>query len=423
MNRRQFLNRSVLPSAATMASVAGVQASPAQSSTSAAPAKATGLNITAVKTHLVHPGVGKNWLFVKVETDEGIHGWGECYTQADRDQGIEIQAQQLAKYLVGRSAFNIKHFTFMAYHDFASKRGSMDFYSAVSGIEQALWDIVGKALNTPVYNLLGGPCRDKIRVYANGWSGGPLKQKLERAKQLVTSGFTAMKFDPFPGRWRTHISRDDERTAIETVGALRDAVGPDVELLVEVHRRLAPVHAIRVAREIEQYRPFWYEEPVSSRNVDALAEVRQATRLPIVTGEELYTKAEFREVFEKKAADILNPDVGNCGGILELKEIAAMAEPHMVTMSPHNYNSTTVALAATVHACAVMSNFLITEYFVNFTERGDEISINPIKAENGYIQLPTGPGLGIDLDEAALARYPYEPFPKRNLPRFEDENL
>ena len=423
MNRREFFNRSIVPSVATMVGAASVQARPAPLPASPALSKATGLNVTAVKTYLVHPGVGKNWLFVKVETDEGIHGWGECYTQSDRDRAIEIHVQQLGKYLVGRSAFNIKHFTFMAYHDFAGKRGAMDFYSAVSGIEHALWDIVGKALNTPVYNLLGGPCRDKIRVYANGWSRGTLRQRVARAKQLVKDGFSALKFDPFPGRWRTHITRGDERAAIETVAALREAVGPDVDLLVEAHRRLAPIHAIRVAREIEKFHPFWYEEPVSARNLDALAEVRHAIRLPVVTGEELYTKVEFREVFEKKAADILNPDVANCGGILELKEIAAMAEPHLVTMSPHNYNSTTVALAATVHACAVMSNFLITEYFVNFTERGDEISINPLKAENGYIQLPTGPGLGIDLDEAALERYPYQAFPKRNLPRFDDEKL
>ena len=153
-----------------MTGAASVQARPAPLLASPAPSKATGLNVTAVKTYLVHPGVGKNWLFVRVETDEGIHGWGECYTQSDRDRAIEIHVQQLAKYLVGRSAFNIKYFTFMAYHDFAGKRGAMDFYSAVSGIEHALWDIVGKALNTPVYNLLGGPCRDKIRVYANGWS-------------------------------------------------------------------------------------------------------------------------------------------------------------------------------------------------------------------------------------------------------------
>ena len=381
----------------------------------------TQMKVAQVQTFLVDPGVGKNWLFVKVETDEGIHGWGECYTQADRDRAIEMHVQQLGRYLVGRSPFNIKHFTFVAYHDFAAKRGAMDFYSAVSGIEQALWDIVGKALNAPVYNLLGGACRDKIRVYANGWSRGTIQERAERAKQLVEQGFTAMKFDPFPGPWRTHISHQDERTAVECVRAVRQAVGPDVDLLIEVHRRLAPIHAIRVAHQIEEFNPFWYEEPVSARNLDALAEVRRAINLPVVTGEELYTKAEFREVFEKQAADILNPDVGNCGGILELKEIAAMAEPYFVAMAPHCYNSTTVALAATVQACAVMPNFLITEYFVNFTKRGDEISLNPIKVKNGYIHLPTGPGLGIELDEAALRRYPYREFPKRKLRHFDQE--
>jgi galactonate dehydratase len=379
------------------------------------------MKVTHVRTFLAHPGGGKNWLFVKVETDEGIHGWGECYTQADRDRAIEIHVHQLSRYLVGRSPFNIKHFTFMAYHDFASKRGSMEHYCAVSGIEQALWDIVGKAFNTPVYNLLGGACRDKIRVYANGWGGRTVEERAARAKQLVEQGFTAMKFDPFPGPWRTHISRADERAAVECVRAVREAAGPDVDLLIEVHRRLAPLHAIRVAKLMEEFQPFWYEEPVSGRNVDALAEVRRAVNLPVVTGEELYTKAEFREVFEKSAADILNPDVCNCGGILELKEIAAMAEPYFVTMAPHNYNSTTVGLAATVQACAVMSNFLITEYFVNFTDTGNAISMRPIRVENGYIHLPTTPGLGLELDEAALAKYPYKEFPNRRLPQFNDE--
>ena len=309
----------------------------------------------------------------------------------------------------------------MAYHDFAGKRGSMEFYCAISGIEHALWDIAGKALNTPVYNLLGGPCRDKIRVYANGWGGSTIEERAERAVQLVEQGFTAMKFDPLPNPWRTHISRDEEYEAVACVRAVREAVGPDIDLLVEIHRRLAPIHAIRLAKMMEEFQPFWYEEPVSARNLDALAEVRDAINLPVVTGEELYTKAEFREVFEKSAADILNPDVCNCGGILELKEIAAMAEPYFVIMSPHNYNSTTVGLAATVQVCAVIPNFLITEYFVNFTERGDEISMPPIKVENGYIQLPTAPGLGLSLDEAALAKYPYQEFPARHLRHFNEE--
>ena len=152
-----------------------------------------------------------------------------------------------------------------------------------------------------------------------------------------------------------------------------------------------------------------------------LAEARRGINLPIVTGEELYTKTEFREVFEKQAADILNPDVGNCGGILELKEIAAMAEPYMVVMSPHNYNSTTMALAATVHACATMPNFLITEYFVNFEAVGNEIAVEPFQVEEGYIALPTAPGLGIELDEEALRERPYRAFVKRNLRQAEQE--
>lgn len=381
------------------------------------------MKITGARTFLVDPGGGKNWLFVKVETDAGIHGWGECYTQSDRDRTIEAHVHQLAHYLIGRDPHEIKHFTFSAYHDFAAKRGAMEFYCAVSGLEQALWDIVGKELGTPVYNLLGGPCRDRIRVYANGWDGGTPREMGERARQLVGQGFTAMKFDPFPGPWRTHISRDDERAAVERVRAVREAVGPEVELLIEVHRRLAPMHAIRVARMLEEFQPFWYEEPVSARNVDALAEVRRAISLPVVTGEELYTKAEFREVLEKRAADILNPDVCNCGGILELKEIAAMAEPYFVTISPHNYNSTAVGLAATLHVCAAIPNFLITEYFVNFTARGDAISKPPICVENGYIPLPTAPGLGIELDEEALARHPYRERPLRPLPTIREEGL
>jgi galactonate dehydratase len=378
------------------------------------------MKITSVRTFLVDPGGSKNWLFVKVETDAGIHGWGECYTQADRDRAIEVYVQQLARYLVGRDPHQIKQFTFSAYHDFAGKRGAMDLYCAISGLEQALWDIVGKALNTPIYNLLGGACREKIRVYANGWGGSTPTEMGRRARQLVEQGFTAMKFDPFPGPWRTHISRADERAAVDCVRAVREAVGPDVDLLIEVHRRLAPIHAIRVARMLGELQPFWYEEPVSARNVDALAEVCRAIDLPVVTGEELYTKAEFREVFEKQAADILNPDVCNCGGILELKEIAAMAEPYFVTVAPHNYNSTTIGLAATLQVCAAIPNFLITEYFVNFTERGDEISIPPIRVENGYIRLPDRPGLGLDLDEAALARLPGREHPPRSLPPFVD---
>ncbi len=381
------------------------------------------MKVTDVKTFLVHPGVGKNLCFVKVDTDEGIHGWGECYTQADRDLQIVAHVDQMKRYLVGRDPMNIKHFTQIAYDDFAGRRGAMDFYSALSGMEQAMWDITGKKLGAPVHKLLGGACRSRIRVYANGWSEGAKAPEplAEKASRVVEMGFTALKFDPVPGPWRTYISKDVEQQAIENVGAVRRTVGPDVDILVEMHRRLAPRTATRIARSIEQYNPFWYEEPVLAENVDALAAVKREVNIPVVTGEELYTKFEFREVFEKQAADIINPDVCNVGGILELKEIAAMAEAYFVVVSPHNYNSTTIGLAATIQCSACIPNFLITEYFVNLESFGQAIALNPFEMVDGYIPISESPGLGIELDERALALYPYQPFPARSPRQYYEE--
>ena len=375
------------------------------------------MKITDVKHFLVHPGIAKNLCFVKIETDEGIHGWGESYTQSDRDLQITAHIDQLKRYLVGRDPRNIKHFMQVAYDDFAGRRGAMDLWCALSGIEHALWDISGKKVGAPVHMLLGGACRDKIRVYANGWSGGggTPESLAERARKVIEKGFTAIKFDPIPGPWRSYVSKEVEDTAIDNVRVVREAVGWDIDILVEMHRRLAPMHARRIAREIEEFRPFWYEEPVLAENVDALAAVKRDINLPVVTGEELYTKFEFREVFEKQAADIINPDVCNVGGILELKEIAAMAEPYFVAVSPHNFNSTTIGLAATIQVSAAIPNFLITEYFVNLEEFGREIAFDPFVVEDGYIRLPDGPGLGIELDEERLAAHPYRPFPPRQI--------
>ena len=381
------------------------------------------MKILAVTPFIVDPGYGKNWLFVKVETSDGLHGWGECYTQADRDQSIAAHVRQLGRYLTGRDASQIRHFTHWAYHDYAAKRGAMELWSAVSGLEQALWDLAGKRLNVPVVTLLGGLCRERIRVYANGWYSGAKSPDgyAAKAKETVARGFTALKFDPFPGPWRTHISREAEREAVDNVRAVREAVGPKVDLLIEVHRRLAPMHAVRIARMLEPFEPFWYEEPVSSRDLGALAECRREIRLPIVTGEELYTRTEFREVFERRAADIINPDVCNVGGIEELKAIAAMAEAYHVVVSPHNYNSTTVGLAATLHVSAAIPNFLITEYFVNFEARGKEVAVTPFRVENGYVAVPTAPGLGIELNEEALRRHAHRDFPPRAIPMPREE--
>ena len=381
------------------------------------------MKITNITNYLIHPGAGKNLCFVKIDTDEGVYGWGECYTQADRDIQIVAHLDQLKRYLIGRDPMNIKHFLQMAFDDFAARRGAMDFYSAISGLEQAMWDISGKVCGVPIYMLLGGPCRSKIRVYANGWGGGNQNANdlAERAKKVVDMGFTAMKFDPVTGPWRTFVDKAVEEQAVENVRAVREAVGPDIDILVEMHRRLAPMHAIKIAKGIEEFNPFWFEEPVLAENIDALATAKKNINIPVVTGEELYTKFEFREVFEKQAVDIINPDVCNVGGILELKEISAMAEPYYVVVSPHNYNSTTIGLSATLQVSAAIPNFLITEYFVNLEELGKNISTNPIEVLDGYIELPTEPGIGMALKEDILLNYPYKQFPQRNLRQYYEE--
>jgi galactonate dehydratase len=381
------------------------------------------VKITAVRHYTVHPGWRKNLIFVKVETDAGIHGWGEAYSQYDRDPAVCAQLEALGRYVVGRSPFDIKHFTQIAFDDYAARRGSLELYCAISGIEQALWDVVGKACNQPVYNLLGGRCRDKIRVYANGW-GYQLKTPddyARAAEKVVKMGFNAMKFDPLPQPWRTFIPKEQEERAVAVTRAIRNAVGPDVDLLIDQHRRLAPMHAIRLDRRLAEFNLYWMEEPCIAEFPEGLAEIRRETGLPIVIGEATYLKQGFRPLLEQRCADILNPDIACCGGILELKEIAAMAEPYHVAMSPHNYNSTTVALSSTVHASATMPNFIITEYFLPFVEFGDRICRNQLKPVNGYIELPTAPGLGLEMDEEALARNPGKAYPTRKLRTPADE--
>lgn len=381
------------------------------------------MKITAVKSYAVHPGWRKNLIFVKVETDAGIHGWGEAYSQYDRDTAVMAQLNALGPYLVGRSPFDIKHFTQFAFDDYAARRGSVELFCAVSGIEQALWDIVGKATKQPVYNLLGGKYREKIRVYANGWSYG-MKEPADYARaaeKVVKQGFTAMKFDPLPPPWRTWIPKEHEKRAINVVKAIRDAVGPDIDLLIEQHRRLAPMHAIRLDKQLAEFDLYWMEESCQAEFPDELAQIRREIGVPVVIGEATYTKTGFRPLLEKRSADILNPDVACVGGILELKEIAAMAESFLVAMSPHNYNSTLVALASTVHASATMPNFIITEYFLPFVDFCDTISPNQLKPKNGYIELPTAPGLGIDVDEEALKKHPAKVYPQRKLRTPADE--
>jgi galactonate dehydratase len=220
-------------------------------------------------------------------------------------------------------------------------------------------------------------------------------------------GFTAAKFDPFPGPWRSYVDRRDEDFAIDYVRAMRDALGPDFEILVEAHRRFAPQHAIRIGHRLEEFGIDWYEEPCLADNLALLKEVRAAVPIPIVTGEALYTKEQFAACLSERAADILNPDICAIGGISALMDIAVMAQPHAVVMSPHNYNSPLIGMAATVHVSAVIPNFRITEYFVNFEGICREIATQGLTVKDGWIDLPTAPGLGIDIDVEKLRAHPH----------------
>ena len=219
--------------------------------------------------------------------------------------------KQLGRYPLGRDASHIRHFTHWAYHDFAAKRGAMDFWSAVSGLEQALWDLAGKRLGVPGGHAAGRTVpRADLASTPTAGTAAPRRRRptRPRPRRRWPRGFTALKFDPFPGPWRTHISREAEQAGGgERCVPVREAVGPKVDLLVEVHRRLAPMHAVRIARMLEPFDPFWYEEPVSARDWARWPSAAARSGLPIVTGEELYTRFEFREVFERRAAEHHQP--------------------------------------------------------------------------------------------------------------------
>jgi galactonate dehydratase len=276
------------------------------------------MKIARVECLSVHSGWRKNFVFVRVETNAGVVGWGEAYSQYDRDRAIAAQVEELGRYLIGRDPFHIRHILQIAFDDYAQRRGSLELFCATSGIEQALWDIVGKVTQQPVYNLIGGPCRSRVRTYANGWSYKMQKpEDYARAAEAVCKrGFTALKFDPLSGPWRIYVPKDHIRRAAKVTRAVRDAVGKDVDVLIEVHRRLAPMHAIDLADALAEFEPYWFEEPCQSENVEALAEVRHASRIPVVTGEALLTRAGFRPIIRARAVDIINPDVSNCGAFL-----------------------------------------------------------------------------------------------------------
>lgn len=338
------------------------------------------------------------WSFLKITTDEGLFGYGEAIVEG-RSRTVEMAVKELEPHLIGQDPRRIEHLWQSMYRG-TFYRGGPVLLSAISGIEQALWDILGKSLDVPVYTLLGGAVRDRIRVYKH--VGGETPDEIQKnGKQAVAEGFTFIKtgidtmahlMEP-PG----YVNRQVER-----MEALRDAIGPDVDFGIDFHGRISPSLAIRLAKEFERLSPAFIEEPCLPENVDTLVTVARSTSIPVATGERLFTRWGFREVLEKQAAAIVQPDLAHCGGIMEGKKIAAMAETYYAGFAPHNPLGP-INLAASLQLGANVPNFLAQEQ----VSLGEGYIKNPFIVKEGYIDLPTGAGLGIEVDEEAVAQLVY----------------
>lgn len=353
------------------------------------------MKITKIILYPVEP----RWLFLKIETDEGVVGWGECL--GDKAYVIAEAVRSFEHALIGQDPRRIVHHWQSMFRG-AFWRGGPTLCAAISGLEIALWDIKGKWLNVPIYELLGGPTRERIRVYTrpSGWTPEELAAS---AKRVVEAGFTAMKFCPFDRvRLVDHYAIVEEAAA--RVAAIRAAVGSGVDILLDFHGRVSPTMAIWMEEAMRDSHPLFIEEPVLPENVDALERVARQFKTPLATGERLFTKWGFREVLEKGAASILQPDPCICGGILEATHIAAMAECHYAAVAPHNPYGP-INLAAALQIDASIPNFLLQEY----VHLGEGYLREPFVVQDGYIALPTGPGLGIEVNEEYLKERPLGP--------------
>jgi galactonate dehydratase len=413
------------------------------------------MKVTSVETVVVDGGM-RNWVLVLVDTDEGVPGLGEA-TLEGKAETVVAAVGELARYVVGEDASRIQHLWQSMYRN-SFWRGGPALMSAISGIEQALWDIAGKSAGLPVYALLGGACRDAIPLYANGPRGTTPSEYAASARAIVDAGFTAMKVAPLEATLPVDSSVTVRRAAA-CVGAIRDEVGPDVAVGVDVHGRLSPAMSIRFARELEpldiwfleepvlpenavamadvavgvdvhgrlspamsirfarELEPLdiWFlEEPVLPENAAAMADVARATSIPIATGERLFTKWGFRDVVELRAAALLQPDVSHCGGILEARLIAALGETIYAGFAPHNPLSP-VNTVASAHVGMATPSFVALEHVVDNPPWTPEILTEPLAIRNGTLELPKGPGLGIELDLDACRAHPYRPV---DLPAF-----
>jgi galactonate dehydratase len=381
------------------------------------------MKITDVKTYVVAvppPGFGgRYWVFLKLTTDSGIEGFGEVYSVPFHPATVARMIEDVAeRQVIGSDPFRIERLWRIVYSSGFSQRPDVSLVGVLSGLEMACWDIVGKELGRPVYDLLGGRVHERLRSYTYLYPEPGDQTDVyrdpdlaaERACAYVKLGFTAVKFDPvgpysaFDPRQLSLAALDHTERFVKT---LCEAVGGDADLLFGTHGQMTPAGAIRLARRLEPYDPLWFEEPVPPDKVAEMAQVARATSIPIATGERLTTKYEFVEVLERRAAAILQPALSRSGGILEGKKIAGMAEAFHVQIAPHLYCGP-IEAAANLHLDACSPNFLIQESIQQMGGFHGEILKEPIRWEDGYLIPPDKPGLGVELDEVVAAAHPYD---------------
>jgi galactonate dehydratase len=346
------------------------------------------LKITKLETFLVQP----RWLFLKVHTNAGLVGLGEPIVEG-RATTVAAAVKEIEPYLIGKDPRHITHH-WQAIYRHAFYRGGPVLTSALSGIDIALWDIKGKALGVPIYELLGGPTRTKVRLYKHATTP-------EDIKKGVAEGFTAFKTGPrFRRKYPRYVESPGQvRVAVDAFAALRKEGGDEVDIAIDFHGKVSPALAKVLIKGLEPLAPMFIEEPINCQNHDLMAEIARGTHLPIATGERVFTKWGFREVLEKKAATILQPDLCHAGGITEVRLIAGMAEAYYATIAPHNPLGP-ISLAAGLQLAASIPNFLCQEH----RSLGEGYLKKPFVMKKGFVDVPTGPGLGIELDEDALAK-------------------
>jgi galactonate dehydratase len=348
----------------------------------------------------------RNLTIVVVRTDDGLEGVGEVRFINNTEALLGYLADAIPNHVLGSDPFAVEDLVGrMRLNDFG-RPGQVEM-SGIAAIEIACWDIMGKATDQPVYKLLGGPVRDRVKAYANGWYTVERTPDQFHAAALraMDRGYRALKVDPF-GAGTYELEPAERRRSIALIEAVRDAVGSDVEIMVEMHGRFAPSTAISIAHDLEPFHPAWIEEPVPPENLKALKRVAERVSIPIATGERIHERHGFRELFELQACDIVQADITMTGGIGEGRKIAAWADAYYMLFAPHNVGGP-ISTAAALHLAAATPNFKVLEHFNDFAEAHVK-AIAPGNPEviDGYFALPEGPGLGVTFDEAVAREYP-----------------